>query len=34
MYSSLKEATALLERDEWVKPYLAAIAKSLHWPLF
>ena len=29
MYSSLKEATALLERDEWVKPYLGRCRKIL-----
>ena len=29
MYSSLKEATALLERDEWVKPYLGRYRKIL-----
>ena len=29
MYSSLKEAIALLERDEWVKPYLGSYRKIL-----
>ena len=29
MYSSLKEATALLKRDEWVKPYLGHYRKIL-----
>ena len=29
MYSSLKEATALLKRDEWVKPHLGRYRKIL-----
>lgn len=29
MYSSLKEATALLKRDKWVKPYLGRYRKIL-----